>query len=640
MSLDQDVPFTIRFPIGVKLVGIITILLLFSLGSITFLVSYMVSGDVRLTAEDNNFNINKRSAAEAEIILNMMRSGSLAVLDTLDSLGGSSGGVAVSRRVVDVFFEHNRDVAFVGVSGVSNVGNVSGSLGSPFSRTLINEDFFRVNEIKSSSAVSFITSREDEVSRCRLGEIVLLNAAPVFGRQILVMLCPWKGEAVAIFFSSESLIETFGAGTNVSFMINDVGDVLVHARAELVSEGANVAGLPFIQDIWQSPEDSRQTDSRQTLYTAADGTQYFGAFQKLSVANAAVITQVEYRVVFEGVAATTRRNILLTGAVLALSILFIWFFSKTLSRPLRLLAAATERIEDGEFEIDLTVKSRDEVGLLTRSFLAMGRGLAERERLKTSFGKFINREIAEQAMRGELTLGGETKKATIFFSDIRDFTNMAEMMNPNEVVRFLNSYMTRMVDCVEKTGGVVDKFIGDALMAVWGAPISSGSPESDALNCVMSALLMRSALIELNTTRGTQKRPIIRIGCGINSGDVLAGQIGSSRRMEYTVVGDAVNLASRTEELTKIMGADILITENTRRLIAGSILTEEMPSVRVKGKENPIRIFAVINLKAPKGEKQPKPSTLSALRRLLDIPAPDLSTVDINAEEQKFKIIK
>jgi adenylate cyclase len=108
--------------------------------------------------------------------------------------------------------------------------------------------------------------------------------------------------------------------------------------------------------------------------------------------------------------------------------------------------------------------------------------------------------------------------------------------------------------------------------------------------------------------------------------------------MEYTVVGDAVNLASRTEELTKIFGTDILVTEHTRRLIASSILTEEMPSVRVKGKENPIRIFAVINLKAAKGEKQAKPSTLSAVRRLLGIPAPDLSKVDINVEEQKFKI--
>jgi adenylate cyclase len=629
MNFDQDAPFTIRFPIGVKLVVIITILLLFSLGAITFLVSYMVSGDVRLTAEDHNFNINKRSSAEAEIILNMVRSGGLALLDTLSGLQGFAGSAEAARRVEEVFFDRNPDVAFIGVTGGDSAP------GAPFSRTLVNTAFFRANEIKSSSAVSFIASQENEISRCRSGEIVLLNAAPVFGRQILLMLFPWNGEAVAIFFSSESLIETFGAGTNVSFMVNDEGDILVHANADLVMEGANVAELSFIRDLWNSPE-----NSLQTLYADTNGTQYFGAFQKLSVANAAVITQVEYQVVFEGVTATTRRNILLTGAVLFLSILFIWFFSKTLSRPLRLLAAAAGRIEEGEFELDFAIKSRDEVGFLARSFLSMGRGLAERERLKTSFGKFINKEIAEQAMRGELTLGGETKKATIFFSDIRGFTNMAEMMNPNDVVRFLNSYMTRMVDCVEKTGGVVDKFIGDAVMAVWGAPLSAGSPEADALNCVKAALLMRAALIELNMTRGSEKRPTIRIGCGINSGDILAGQIGSSRRMEYTVVGDAVNLASRTEELTKIMGADILITENTRRLIASSILTEEMPSVRVKGKENPVRIFAVINLKAPKGEKQPKPSTLSAVRRLLGIPAPDLNTVNINAEEQKFKILE
>jgi adenylate cyclase len=624
MPLDQDSRFKISFPIGAKLVVIITVLLLFSLGTITFLVSVMVSGDVRLTAEDHNFNINKRSSAEAEIILNMMRSGALTLLDSLAALDSLAGSGGVSGRMIEVFFERNRDVAFIGVTG---------GAAPALSRSLVNEAFFRANEIKSSSVVSFITSREDELGRCRAGEVVILNAAPVFGRQILVMLCPWREEVVAVFFSSDSLIETFGAGTNVSYMINDEGDILVHADADMVKAGTNIADVPFIRMLWESPE-----NSFQTLYTDANGTRSFGAFQKLSAAGAAVITQVEYQVVFEGVNATTRRNILLTGAVLALAILFIWFFSKTLSRPLRLLAAAAERIEEGEFEIELSAKSRDEVGLLARSFVAMGKGLAERERLKTSFGKFINKEIVEQAMRGEVGLGGETKKATIFFSDIRGFTRMAETMEPNEVVRFLNSYMTRMVDCVEKTGGVVDKFIGDAVMAVWGAPLSAGTPEEDALNCVKSALLMRDALIEFNKSRGSQRRPIIKIGCGINSGDVLAGQIGSSRRMEYTVVGDAVNLASRTEELTKIFGADILITEHTRRLVAASLLTEEMPSVRVKGKENPVRIFAVINLKAPKGEKQPKPSSLSAVRRLLGINAPDLSKVDLNVEEQKFKI--
>jgi len=470
MNLEQDSRFKIRFSIGLKLVVIVTALLLFSLGAITFLVSVMVSGDVRLTAEDNNFNINKRSSAEAGIILNMVRSNTLALLDTLSGLENLAGSAAVSRRTVDVFFERNKDVAFIGVTGPRAAASV-------FSRTLVNEAFFRANEVKTSSAAAFTASQAEALDRSRSGEVILLNAAPVFGRQVLAMFCPWREEGVLIFFSSESLSESFGAGTNVSFMVNDEGDVLVHPDTAVLRAGTNVANRPFIKMLWESPE-----RSLQTLYAGENETRYFGAFSKLSVANAAVITNIEYDVVFEGVAATTWRNILLTGAVLFISILLIWFFSKTLSRPLRVLADAAGRIEEGEFDLDLTVKTRDEVGLLTRSFLAMGKGLAERERLKTSFGKFINKSIAEQAAKGELKLGGETKQATIFFSDIRAFTAISEMLEPNEVVEFLNEYMKRMVDCVEKTGGTIDKFIGDAVMAHWGVPVeSNGSPEQDAL---------------------------------------------------------------------------------------------------------------------------------------------------------------
>jgi adenylate cyclase len=375
----------------------------------------------------------------------------------------------------------------------------------------------------------------------------------------------------------------------------------------------------------------------QTLYTDENGTRFFGAFQKLNN-GCAVITNIPYDVVFEGLAATTRRNIYLAGTVMLVAILFIWFFSKTISSPLRQLTDAVGRIEEGEFELSLKAKSWDEVGVLTERFISMGRGLAERERLKNSFGRFTNTKIAEQAMKGELTLGGELKQATIFFWDIRSFTAMSEKLEPNEVVEFLNNYMTRMVDCITKTGGVVDKFMGDAIMAVWGAPISTGSPADDALNSVRAALMMRTALLEFNEDCGGEKNPIIRTGCGINTGAVVAGQIGSSERMEYTVIGDAVNLASRTESLNKPLGTDILITENTWRLIAKHLLTEEMPPVEVKGKEKPVRMFAVINMRKKPGEKQSKPDSLAAVRRLLGIPAPDLSAVDINRKEKKYRI--
>jgi adenylate cyclase len=250
-------------------------------------------------------------------------------------------------------------------------------------------------------------------------------------------------------------------------------------------------------------------------------------------------------------------------------------------------------------------------------------------------------------MRGEIKPGGLPKSATIFFSDIRGFTEKSENFTKafgekasDKIVLWLNEYFTCMVDCVEKTGGVVDKFIGDAVMAHWGTAYTSGSPAKDALNCVTAALNMRQALFEMNQKRAGNDpgNPQIRIGCGINSGIVTAGQLGSEERMEYTVIGDPVNLASRTEALNKPLGTDILITEDTWMLVKEYIITEEMPSVTVKGKEKPVRMFAVVNLRAKPGEIQQRPVTLMQVREMLGIEAPDLSRIDTDLEEKKYKI--
>jgi adenylate cyclase len=193
-----------------------------------------------------------------------------------------------------------------------------------------------------------------------------------------------------------------------------------------------------------------------------------------------------------------------------------------------------------------------------------------------------------------------------------------------------------MVDCVEKTEGVVDKFIGDAVMAHWGTAYSAGSPQQDAFNCVKAALMMREALNAMNNERkaGDPADPIIKIGCGINTGIVTAGQLGSDMRMEYTVIGDPVNLASRIEALTKPLGVDILISEDTWLLTKDKFITEEMPSVTVKGKEKPVRIFAVVNFAgADKG-----PQAIADVRKLLNLETPELSKVDVNADEKKYKI--
>jgi adenylate cyclase len=306
---------------------------------------------------------------------------------------------------------------------------------------------------------------------------------------------------------------------------------------------------------------------------------------------------------------------------LALSVIVIWFFAKSISVPLKKLSASARAIEGGAFEVNLFSKNRDEIGVLTASFKKMSSALG-------IFGKFTNRDLAIQAMRGQLKPGGLPKHATVFFSDIRGFTSKTEAITnafgksaSDKVVFWLNNYLTSMVECVEKTGGVVDKFIGDAVMAHWGTAYTSGSPRQDAYNCVQAALLMRAAVVKMNRQRrpGNKADPPITIGCGINTGIVTAGQVGSDLRMEYTVIGDPVNLAARVESLTKEFGADILISEDTWNLVKDHIVVREMPSVTVKGKAKPVRVFAVINLKNnPKG-----PRTIDDVRKIIGLDPPE-----------------
>jgi adenylate cyclase len=200
------------------------------------------------------------------------------------------------------------------------------------------------------------------------------------------------------------------------------------------------------------------------------------------------------------------------------------------------------------------------------------------------------------------------------------------------VVDFLNEYMTLMVECINRTGGVVDKFIGDAIMATWGAPVSR---ENDTENAVNAAIMMRQALREFNQNRGGPGKPHIRIGCGINAGPALAGQIGSHDRMEYTVIGDSVNLASRIESLNKPFGTDILISEQTYVKVRETFHVEKMRDIKVKGKEETQRVYAVLG----RFDDETRPRSLPELQELLGVDADSLPAFDPDSTEEKYEII-
>jgi adenylate cyclase len=217
----------------------------------------------------------------------------------------------------------------------------------------------------------------------------------------------------------------------------------------------------------------------------------------------------------------------------------------------------------------------------------------EKRKMKKLFGQYVSKDVYDQLVADPALarLGGQRREMTVLFSDIRGFTTVSERGQPEEIVGLLNEYFTRMVDRVFAHHGTLDKFVGDMVMALFGAPLDD--PEH-ADHAVETAIEMVDALGALNAQWRAQGRPELDIGIGINTGPMIAGNIGSDAIMSYTVIGDAVNLGSRLESLNKQYGTRIIISDATRRCLSRSYRLRPLGDVVVKGKTQPVAIFEVI----------------------------------------------
>ena len=291
-----------------------------------------------------------------------------------------------------------------------------------------------------------------------------------------------------------------------------------------------------------------------------------------------------------------RKHLLLALAIVliatTLSMAIGWRLATRMGSALSRVSHAMSRLEQQEYVKVDVVRTGDELEDLAQGFNAMVEGLQERDKLRTTMGKYMTEEILEHVLAGQVELGGKTIELTILFCDLRDFTTLSEKRTAQQIVEILNEYFTVMVDIIMEEGGVVDKYIGDNIMAVFGAPVSR---HDDAVRAVRAAVRMREALAKLNGKFKARGLPALRFGIGLHTGEVVAGNIGSAKRMEYTVIGDAVNLASRLESKTKEIGTDILISEATHAVATG-IETEAAGEVHVKGREQPVAIYKVRGL--------------------------------------------
>ena len=307
---------------------------------------------------------------------------------------------------------------------------------------------------------------------------------PLIGISIPYSTFAFPNSALIAILKTDTILKTFeNRSITQTYMIGEEGDVLAHPEIQKVLTVENFRNLSIVHDMLTSP-----LGNGQTRFFGEDGKVSIGTYKRLPQVNSGILSIVSEDKVFEEVYNLQYRNILIMTIALCIALAGIFLFAKTISLPILELLKATGEIEKGKFDITLKASTQDEVGLLTKSFARMGKGLKERERIKDALGRFVNPAIAELALSKELKLGGENKMCTIFFSDIRGFTAMSEKLSPEEIVELLNQYFTRMVECIDLTFGIVDKFIGDAIMATWGTLDAVGNSFENGINAAHDAL--------------------------------------------------------------------------------------------------------------------------------------------------------
>jgi len=262
----------------------------------------------------------------------------------------------------------------------------------------------------------------------------------------------------------------------------------------------------------------------------------------------------------------------------------------SVAEPLRDVQRAMAQVRDGALDVRCPVVSNDEIGAVAEGFNRMVEGLRERERIRETFGKYVSPQVRDEILAGRASVEGALCEVTILFADLRDFTPWVERSAPVEVVADLNAYFSEMDAAIRAHGGLVLQFIGDEIEAVFGAPIDDPR-HADA--AVAAAREMGRRLEAWNAQRRVAGKAELRHGIGIHSGSVIAGNVGSSERMAYTLVGDAVNVASRIQALTKEFGTDALVSGATRDRLASAAGLEAISAVRVKGRTAQVAVFSL-----------------------------------------------
>lgn len=292
------------------------------------------------------------------------------------------------------------------------------------------------------------------------------------------------------------------------------------------------------------------------------------------------------------------QNVSLLGMLssIVISLCVAFYLSEKLSTSLLYLCEKVKQIGKGNLEQSVQLTTDDEFNDLALAINDMSKGLKEREKLKNDFARYVSHQVLEKILNSEnkTFLQGERKKVTVLFSDIRHFTKLAEQLSPEEVVSILNQYFAVMLDCIFEYAGTLDKFTGDGVMVEFGAPLEDSKQEEHAL---LAALSMQEKLETLRQKWRKENKPELEMGIGIHTGLAVVGNIGSEKRLEYTAIGDTVNVASRLEHATKALKIPILVSESTIKGAPDIFLAQDLGPMTLLGRSQEIVVYALYGKK-------------------------------------------
>ena len=401
------------------------------------------------------------------------------------------------------------------------------------------------------------------------------------------------------------------SNTELILAVNARGELRMATSHIEITEAERVALASLVaKEEWGIEQASIGGETR--VFTAVHFTPFGWYF---------ILSETE-QIYYQDAARIAFHTLLIILAVSLLGGSLLFLFSQHLTVPLQRVISAMERIiSSGDLSERVALEYPDETGKLANTFNLMIGELdaaylqikkhafesvlagKKEQRIRQIFQKYVPKEVIDQFFAApETMLIGENRPLAILFSDIRSFTAISEAMAPEELVSTLNRYFSDQVDIIMNRNGIVDKYIGDAIMAFWGAPVRH---EDDPLQSVLAALDMIDAVALFNAQQKEQGKPTFKIGLGINYGIVTVGNIGSERKMDYTVIGDPVNLASRMEGLTKKYLADLLITEylydairdyaQAQRANSASLMppARQLDTVTVVGKTQGVKVYAI-----------------------------------------------